>query len=803
MIYRGNRAAFGAPGIEPRWTHSNKQGIGTAYSSVSRLWFTLWNGIVTEAYFPMVDRPQLRDLQYLITDGSGLFQEEKRHLVSKVERLTPHALGYRVTSSDPGGRFVLHKTVITDPHLPVLLLHTRLAQRAGDPVPLTLHALAAPHLELGGWGNNARVANILDQPVLTAEKGGTSMAMAASVPFRRASVGYVGASDGWTDLNEHRTMTWEFDQALDGNVALLGELPTDRAKEFTLGVAFGRSMPSAVATLFQSLGTPFHLHRERFVEQWSRVARHEHPLGKVSGDHGGLFHGSCSLLLAHEDKIFPGAFIASLSIPWGVIKGDEDRGGYHLVWIRDMVNTASALLASGDHDTPLRALIYLATSQQPDGGFPQNFWLTGEPYWQGIQLDEVAYPILLAWRLHQEGALQQFDPYPMVLKAARYLVEKGPATEQERWEELSGYSPSTLAVHVAALVCAGAFARDRGDGATGQFLEEFADFLESHIEAWTVTNQGTLVPGIPRHYIRILPVSVHDAAPQEDPETAVVHLKNRAPGAPDAFPAKEVVDGGFLELVRYGVRRPDDPIVRDSVRVIDEVLKVETPAGPVWHRFNGDGYGQRADGGPYSEYGVGRAWPLLTGERGHYELASGADPTPYVHAMERFATDTGLLPEQVWDEADRPELHLHLGRPTESAMPLAWAHSEYIKLLRSIHDGRIFDQVPEVVRRYVTDRAAQPPVEIWKPNRQVDRVDAGRRLRILGPEPFVLRWTEDGWRSYRDVASSSPNLGIEHVDLEVPSQGCDALEFTFRWPMEDRWEGRNYTVAVLAHRPRG
>ena len=797
MQFRGERIAPGAPGIEPRWTHSNKQGVGTAYSSVSRLWFTLWNGIVTEVYFPMVDRPQLRDLQYLITDGAGLFHEEKRNLISTVERLAPHALGYRVTSSDPGGRYAIHKTVLSDPHLPVLLVNTRLTQRPDEPHPLTLHVLAAPHLELGGWGNTARVGIVMDRLVLTAEKGGTSLALAASVPFTKASVGYVGASDGWADLHAHRAMTWEYDEAPDGNVALTGQLPPVAGTDFTLGLAFGRSMQGAIATLFQSLGTPFRLQQERFLAQWERVARHERALAQVSLDQGRLFNGSVSLLLAHEDKIFPGAFIASLSIPWGGIKGDEDRGGYHLVWTRDMIHTATALLASGDLETPLRALIYLATSQQPDGGFPQNFWLTGEPYWQGIQLDEVSAPIVLAWRLRQERALRDFDPYPMVLKAAHYLLEHGPATEQERWEELSGYSPSTLAANISALVCAGGFAREHGDDATARFLEEYADFLESHIEAWTVTTAGTLVPGVSTHYIRILPVSVYDPTPVEDPNTAVVRLKNQAPGARTEFPAREIVDGGFLELVRRGIRRADDPIIVDSVRVVDEMLKVTTPLGPVWHRFNHDGYGQRADGGPYSTYGVGRAWPLLTGERGHYELARGHDPTPYIRALERFSDGTGLLPEQVWDQADIPELHLFLGRPTESAMPLAWAHAEYIQLLRSTQQGEVFGCVRDVARRYLGRRENLARLEIWKPNRQVQRVPAGTTLRILGMETFALRWTMDGWRSFEDAASRHVSLGIDYVDLAVPEQGASAVEFTFRWLDPDRWEGKNYSIGVV------
>ena len=257
----------------------------------------------------------------------------------------------------------------------------------------------------------------------------------------------------------------------------------------------------------------------------------------------------------------------------------------------------------------------------------------------------------------------------MVLKAAAYLVRHGPVTQQERWEEASGYSPSTLASNIAALIGAACFARGRGDEAVAALLEEYADFLECHIKAWTVTTEGSLAAGIQRHYIRILPEDVGNANPLEDPNSKVLKIKNHPAGAQDSFPAKEIVDAGFLQLVRYGIRRPDDPLIVDSLKVIDAVLKVDTPVGPVWHRYNHDGYGQREDGGPYIGWGKGRAWPLLTGERAHFELSAGRDVKPLIRAIEGFASTTGLLPEQVWDEPDRPEAYMFLGRPTGSPPP--------------------------------------------------------------------------------------------------------------------------------------
>jgi glucoamylase len=791
------RDAFGKPGIEPRWTHGGKDGVGTAYSASARVWFTLWKGILTEVYYPTVDRPQLRDFQLLITDGRSFFHEEKRHLRSRWERLSDHTLGYRAINSDPEGRYEIVKEIITDPHQCCVLQRVELLGDEGFLSGLRLYALCAPHLEVGGWNNNGYVTEVAGRRILTAEKRGTWLAVGATVPFAQLSCGYVGASDGWTDLHEDFRMDWEFDRALDGNIALTGHLDLGLERKFTLAVAFGESLHNATTTLLQSLAIPFESQHRRYFQQWDRACRKFIlPLANASGDSGNLYHSSFSLLMAHEDKSYPGAFIASMSIPWGESKGDDDTGGYHLVWTRDMVNSALALLAAGDTETPLRALIYLAVCQQPDGGFSQNFWIDGTPYWHGIQLDEVAFPILLAWQLGRAKALKDFDPYPMVLRAAAFMVQYGPVTQQERWEEASGYSPATLGANIAALICAAGFARERGDFGTARFLEEHADFLECHLESWTVTTQGTLVPGVARHFIRILPASVNDPAPQEDPNNAVLRLANQPPGARDEYPAKEIVDAGFLDLVRFGVRKPDDALMVDSLTVIDAILRCDTPFGPCWRRYNHDGYGQRDDGGAYDGWGRGRAWPLLTGERAHYELAAGRDVAPHIRTMEGFASSTGLLPEQVWDAPDLPEAHMFLGRATGAAMPLMWAHAEYIKLLRSRADGQIFSQIPEVAERYLGRRPSLCELEVWKFNRQVRTVRRGRILRVIAAMPFELHWTADEWQTAQHTTSSPTALEHEWVDIPV-SQGQKApLRFTFYWPAANRWEGREFTIAV-------
>ena len=725
-----------------------------------------------------------------MSDGKTFFHDERRNFVGQIDCVSQSALGFIVNNQEKDGRYSIQKTIIGDPHQSCLLLHTRL-QAPPELLPnLQMYILCAPHLEIGGWHNNAEVLEVRGRKFLAAYKGNTWLVIGASIPFTVCSCGYVGVNDGWTDLADNYRLDGQFDQALDGNIALTGGIDLSRGTEFTIGVAFGTTQHDALSTLVQSLSVPFELTLESFVRQWERTSRRFSLATRV--DDSRLFERSVNLLLAHEDKTYSGAMIASLSIPWGEEKSDEELGGYHLVWTRDMVQCASGLLAVGDLSTPLRTLIYLAVSQRNDGGFYQNFWIDGRPYWQGVQLDEVAFPVILAWRLWKSGALGDFDPYEMVRGACGFLIREGPVTAQDRWEEARGYSPSTLAAHITALICAAEFFADSGDQLTADFILGYADFLESRVERWTVTTEGSLVPGILKHYIRINPGDINNCV-DEDPNCGILTLANQPPAVQMQFPAKEIVDAGFLELVRYGIRSAADPLIQQSLQVVDAVLKVDTPFGPCWRRYNHDGYGQRADGGAYKYWGTGRPWPLLTGERGHYELAAGHDPGPYLVALEKFSRGIGLIPEQIWDALDLPEKHLHLGGGTGAAIPLLWAHAEYLKLQRSAADAKVFDLVEPVFDRYTRVTTKRQSNEVWKFDRQVPVVAAGTPLRIQANSRFQLHWTTDDWQHAKDTWSTSTALGIEFVDLH-PTQQRTAFRCTFFWPNDRRWEGKDYRV---------
>jgi glucoamylase len=797
MLSPESSVAFGTPGIEPRWTSSAKEGVGTAYHTSCRLWFTLSHGIINEIYYPNVDQPNTRDFQFLITDGESFCHEEKRDLEYQTEYPERDCLLYRLTSSERQGAYRLIKHVLTDPHRSVLLVHTKIEIVDEDlRGKLRIYALLAPHIARYGAGNSGRCSEVGAAQLLHARRERVHLVMGCSSGFARRSVGYVGASDGWRDLMSNLRMDWEFRSAEQGNIALTGEIALRESSEFTCAIAFGGSYQSTVAKLLQSLAVPFDSHRERYVRQWQRaVINPKFDFSKDTGDGGGMYRLSRCILLAHEDKVFQGAMVASMSIPWGETKGDNDLGGYHLVWTRDLVQSATALLATGQTSTPVRALIWLAALQRPDGSFPQNSWIDGSAYWSGLQLDEVAAPILLAWHLHQQDApLGLFDPSVLITRAAAYLILQGPVTGQERWEENAGYSPSTLATVIAGLVCAGECAKQRGESTLADFVLVYADWLSAHVEEWTVTTQGELVPGFPRHYIRINPTDADRPDPHADPNTTIIQIAN----GPGLHPARNIVSGDFLHLVRFGIRSADDSIVRNSIQVIDRVLKRDLPQGPCWRRYNDDGYGQKDDGAAFDGTGVGRCWPILTGERGHYELAAGRDPKPFIEVMEKFANQGGMISEQLWDGDDLTEARLRRGDPTGAAMPLCWSHAEYVSLVRSRHDRVCFDRVDAAFERYVSNPVPSR-YEIWSLRHPLRRLARGKILRIILAAEATIVWSSDGWAhtiSSATIHERGLNLWFADFATDDWLPGS-VFEFTCYWKKEQQWQGRNWQVNVL------
>jgi glucoamylase len=790
--------AFGAPGVAPTWTSSKKDAVSTAYSASSRVWFTVSHGTLNEIYYPTIDRPQTRDMELLFTDGESFFHEEKRDIAYDFHYIDKDAPAVRVVGSDPRGQYTVTKEIIADPHHSVVLMNVKITGDEAVLQRMKCYALLAPHLNGGGAGNSARSVQVAGKRVLLAWHGPVSLAMGVDCGFTRSSCGFVGQSDGYQDLMADMKMSWSFGQALDGNVAITGEIDVAQHREFTIAIGLGDGHHAALSEMAQALVTSYDEHCARFIEQWMRV-KTPPELAAASTDGGRLSRVSHNIILTHEDKTYSGAFIASASIPWGMSKGDDDLGGYHLVWTRDMVQSATALLAVGKCETALRALVYLACTQKPDGSFAQNFWIDGTPYWTGIQLDEVAFPIMLAWRLWKHGDLEKFNVFPFVESAAGFLVRYAPITQQERWEENAGYSPSTLAAVIAALVCAADLARAHHSLELACYLEDYADWIEAHLDEWTTTNDGVLLPEVKRHYMRLRPPCAGE--PFHNPKIPEGHIaiSNRAPDEKNIFEDREVIDAGFLELVRYGIRRPDDPLIVDSLKVVDHVLKIDTPNGACWRRYNHDGYGQRKDGGPYMGWGQGRAWPLLGGERGHYELAAGHDVKPFITAMEHFSSNGGMLPEQIWDREDDPEDEMYFGQSAGAAQPLVWAHSEYLKLLRSAGDGQVFDCIGCVKDRYAVapgTRSFKNKLEIFKINRPVTEIAAGMALRVTDPDPFKVVYTLDNWNTSFTKEARPVGYSGFYADIDTTAGQPGNISFTLYWPVRDKWLGRNIEVTV-------
>jgi len=794
------RYAPGWPGIPPRWTSSAKTGVGTALNQHSKVWFTLSHGILNEVYFPRVDQACTRDMGFIVTDGREFFSEEKRHCTFENRPSEPGVPVYELTNTDISGRYRIHKEVLTDPYRNVVLQKVRFEPLRGTLSDYRLFALLSPHLANCGYGNTGWTGDYKGFPMFFAEHDGTTLGLASSAPWRKMSVGFVGASDGWQDISQHFQMEWEYGRAENGNIACTGEVDLVACKgEFVMTLGFGSMWTEAGQQARSSLFEDYGEVRAHYISQWKNWHEKLLKLDEPRRQHD-LYRTSTAVLRTHESKDFLGGIIASLSIPWGFNKGDEDLGGYHLVWPRDLVETAGALLAAGAVIDAVRVLRYLEATQEADGNWAQNLWLDGRPYWSGIQMDETAFPILLIDLMRREApeALGKLDRWwPMVRKAISFIIRNGPVTQQDRWEEDAGYSPFTLAAEISALLAGAEIADLTGHPDQAQTMRDAADAWNDNIERWTYATGGDLAQqlGISGYYVRIAPPDTDGAA---SPTQGFVPIKNKPPGQ-DGQSAYHIISPDALALVRFGLRAADDPRIVNTLRAIDALLAVELPQGPCWYRYNGDGYGEHKDGSAFDGTGIGRPWPLLAGERAHFALAGGHrdEAEAMLTVMENSTAGHGrLLPEQVWDAADIPALELFRGRPTGSACPLVWAHSEYIKLRRSIRDGKIFDQPPQTVQRYLKEKHIRQ-IFGWRFNNKTRSVPRNKTLRIVLLLPGRVHWTIDNWTTAHDTDTRDTGLGIHVLDLPTASlpSGAEAV-FTFFWPKENRWEGMDYRVVV-------
>ncbi len=680
-------SAPGGPGDTAHWTTGAKQGLGTSAGTTSKVWFTLAQGAMSEVYYPRVDVANVRDLQLVVTDGTTFTDLEERDMRHRVQLLDSRSLSYRQVDTDKRGHYRVLKTYVTDPARSSVVVHIQV--RSLDGGHYTAYVLYDPSLANSGMHDAGSTSG--DTLVASDTSGDMPVASAltARPAFTATSNGYQGTSDGWTDLAADHRLDWRYRSADPGNLVQIGRLAPQHhgVSDATVSLGFGADGTAARRTARASLRQSFDGLQRSYRDGWHHYldgltrapesVRHDPALLKQ-------YRVAVMTLRAHEDKTYRGANIASLTVPWGeaVNANEAGVGGYHLVWARDLYQVATAQIAAGDTAAANRSLDYLFDVQQkPDGSFPQNTLLDGTPYWGSLQLDEVAFPIVLA---HQLGRYDTAT-WQHVKKAADFIVGHGPATPQERWEEEGGYSPSTIAAEVAGLVSAADIARRNGDDGSATLYLAVADSWQQHVKDWTFTTTGPLGD---HHYFERVD---DDGNPNDGHQLEI----NNGGGTYDE---RAVVDAGFLELVRLGVLPADDPEVVGSLPEVDSTIKVDTPHGAMWYRYNHDGYGEKADGSPYDGTGVGRLWPLLSGERGEYALASGRSAASYLATMAGAANAGYMIPEQVWDQ---PDAHgFRFGEGTGSATPLAWSMAQFVRLARSIDAGGPVEQPTLVADRY-------------------------------------------------------------------------------------------------------
>jgi glucoamylase len=720
--------APGGPGLASVWGPSQKSMLGTSASTTSRVYFTGYRGIVSEVFYPLVDTANTVDLQFLVGDTAKTFVDEEKLQPYTATRPDTKAMLWQAVTSNTGHNWSITKRIYTDPTRNTLVERVTFNALNGRTVKdFNVYVLHNPSVDNSGAGDTSRTLVSGGRTMLVASQNSRASALAVSRPWvvvggnTMASNGFVGVNDGYTDLlggAVDRTMTWNYDSATNGNVAQMGWIDfagsTATSISFDVALGFGTTETEAQTAATGTLASNLNTLETQYKSEWNTYAN---ALSTQGGLADSQYYLAAMSLKTIQDKS-NGAMVAGLGTPWGETQGDGNAVGYHLIWARDLFKFANALISAGDSATANRTIDYLFNVQMQTtncgigpynasgcpqgfsrvGRFPQNSYVSGVQYWQGTQMDETAMPIILAWRLNRT------DLWPRVKMAADFIVANGPWTYQERWEENSGYSPSTIAAEIAGLVSAAEIARVNGDLASARTYYAKADEWQQNVTGWTFTTTGPHGNG--RYFIRI-----DDNLNPNDGDSFTI---GNGGGTHDE---RKIIDGGFLELVRLGVKSANDSAILDTLPEYDAIaMQTIAGKGPAWFRYNSDGYGEKNDGSNYDGTGRGRLWPIFTAERGMYEIARagnvGSQGTSYLNAVRAFSTPEGFVSEQVWNntatinngEAGGWQVTTPAGytpgTPTKSIAPLSWALGEYINLIASISSNKIIDVTPAVCGRY-------------------------------------------------------------------------------------------------------
>jgi glucoamylase len=802
-------AAPNGPGTTPHWTSSAKDGVGTSIGRESEVWFCLSHGVVDEVYYPQIDHAVIKDCGLVVTDCAGFYSDERHQADHTVALLEYGVPAYRLTNTCEQSKYTITKEIITDPQQDVLLQEITFKSSQGSLEDYHLYAVLAPHMGGDDGSRRAWLGQHKGKPMLFSQYNSRVLAFACSAPWKSTTIGFDGTNDGRQQLREHFTLADQYDEAENGNITLTGEVDLSANDgKFLIAIGMGTSEEDAGQKAHESLIKDFSHMKTKYVESWkdfqSSCKKLDGKDNSVGESHSiNLYRVSTAVLKIHESKQQPGGIIASLSIPWGRIEHGDNPPGYHVVWPRDQVEAATALVAVGKAEMARQTVSYLLSTQEQDGHWPQNMWIEGNRVWHGIQTDETAFFILLADMLRRAKEIEScVGCWQGVRKAACFLVQYGPSTQQDRWEENSGYSAFTLSVVISGLLAAADFAESEGEEKLANYLRETADSWYDSIDDWIYVAKTELAKthNVDGYYVRMTPKDGN--LWEADPQQSTIEIKNR-PNGQSVFPVREIVSPDALALVRFGLRAASDPRIVNTLTVIDATLKTETNSGPVWHRYTHDGYGEADDGSPFNVSGVGRGWPLLVGERAHYELARGNkdEAEKLLRAMEAMTGNGGLLPEQIWDAEDIPSRELINGKPSGSGMPLVWAHAEYIKLVRSLNDGNVFGNVPHARDRYLTPGVDRHPSHaVWRFDYQMGRMAPGRSLRVEALAPFRLHWGISNWTAVQNIDADDRGAGVFVADLTTANLTVgETINFTFYWPQQDRWEGQDFTIIVAAH----
>ena len=744
-------AAPDGPGALSHFDLARKDCLGTSRSTASKVWYTVAGGVLSDVYFPTADNTNAETLQFLVTDGATFTDLQSRDTTYTASLLNERALDCQVVSTARSGRYRIVTDYLTDPTRNTLLLRSRFEALVGKASDYHVYVRFDPTLNGNGGGGSANaggdtggVDTSKGHALLVASDTNTATnaanrdyavpvfsALDASTPFRQVSNGFAGqGSDGLTQLQASHRLTALYSSAANGNLVQTAELDLSRKRQVTLALGFGTSQAAAVGAAAGSLDDGFSELRGEFERGWQEYDRSLVKPPRIAGlsttaqaTLAKEWYLNANLIKAVEDKTFPGAIGAAPASPWGqaISAGDPNNtyfGSYREVFARDLYETWTGLIADGDLATARAATLFLLNrQQQADGSMPRNSLLNGKPAPDtfNVQLDEVSYPILMARTL---GLTDPTLFQDHIAKAADFVIGHGPSFGPERWEEQGGYSPSTIAAEVAGLVAAAAMADANGNHPLAMVYRGVADDWQRSMKGWTVTTNGPLSAS--PYFIRLSKTG--------DPNAAISY--NVGNGGP-TLDQRSVIDQGFLELVRLGLLPANDPVVLNSLPVVDATIRTDTPSGPGIHRYNGDGYGDGAtDGHPWapSGQGTGHVWPVLTQERGEYELAAGqpAAATAMLGTVRNFGASVGLIPEQDWElpnlapspsgtDPTVASIGFQNGQPAGSATPLMWATGAYLRLQRDIAAGTLLDRPADTYNRYVAHSQGSTTLSLTTP----------------------------------------------------------------------------------------